>query len=110
MKQISQRLDRYSNSTNTNSFKKDPGFAGVLNNGAGDPIAGATVKVDMGTGNSKTLLGMTTTDQQGVYLFVYKYTGPSQTFTIMAIAPTGAVKTSIVTIKSNQFGLVNFAI
>ncbi len=67
-------------------------------------------KVDMGTGNSKTLVGMTATDRQGVYFFVYEYKGSSQTFTIMAIAPTGAVKTSIVTIKSNQFGLVNFAI
>ncbi len=37
--------------------------------------------------NHNNLLDVTRTDQNGVYLFVYKWNGPKVTFTIVAITP-----------------------
>jgi len=94
--------------TSSNVFKKDPGIAGVVISAAtSDPIAGATVKV---YDNNGMLLGITTTDQNGVYLYFYKYTGTKGvTFTVKVITPTGAVQTSPVAMQSNKIAEQDFA-
>ena len=87
-------------------FKKDPGIAGVVTDSLGNPIAGATIKV---YDNNGMLLGITTTDQNGVYLYFYKYTGTkSVNFTIKVITPTGATQTALVPMQSNKLVLQNF--
>ncbi len=92
--------------TSSNVFKKDPGIAGVVTDSLGNPIAGATVKV---YDNNGMLLGITTTDQNGVYLYFYKYTGTkSVNFTIKVITPTGAIQTALVPMQSNKLVLQNF--
>ncbi len=94
--------------TSSNVFKKDPGIAGVITKLANDsPIIGATVKV---YDNNGMLLGITTTDQNGVYLYFYKYTGTkSVNFTIKVIPPTGPTQTAVVSMQSNKLVEQDFA-
>jgi len=90
----------------TNNFKKDPGFGGVVTYAAtGAPVVGATVKIYDSSGN---LVGITTTDQNGIYLFSYKYTGPSTTFTVVAIVSSKVYQSATVTMQSNKLVLANF--
>jgi hypothetical protein len=90
----------------TNNFKKDPGFGGVLTYAAtGNPIVGATIKIYDSNGN---LIGITTTDQNGIYLFSYKYTGPQTTFTVVAMVSSKLYQSTSVTMQSNKLVLTNF--
>jgi len=92
-----------------NIWKKDPGFAGVVTTSiasGSNPIVGATIKIYDDNG---ILLGITATDQNGVYLFVYKYTGTKGVlYTVRAMTPKGVVQTASVSVQSNKFVLQNF--
>jgi hypothetical protein len=62
-----------------NTFKKDPGFAGVVLDSTGNPVAGVTVQIYDPKGK---LLATVITDEDGFYSYQYKYTGSPATFTI----------------------------
>ena len=87
---------------NFNVFKKDPGIGGlVLRAGTGDPIP--NVVVDIYQGNKK--VGSVLTDEDGWYMWVFKYTGKATTFTVKLPAYN---LTGDYTLKSNGYGIINF--
>ena len=89
--------------TSMNTFKKNPGIGGVtLKSASGDPVAGAKVQV---YDSNKKLLGTVYTDQDGYYMWAYKYTGKAASFTVK-LPDLG--KSQTVTLKSNGFLEVNF--
>lgn len=86
---------------NENQFKKDPGIGGLVTQaGTNNPTAGATVSI---YDSSNKQLGTATTDQDGWYMWQYKYTGKAATF----VVKTGTQSQSV-TMKSNGFLVVNF--
>jgi hypothetical protein len=90
-----------------NRFKRDPGFAGVVNQATPygeEPLAGVVVQIFGPTGN---LVGATITDEDGVYLFVYKHTGKAATYTIRL--PAYDIQQTAV-VKANGWAIVNFTI
>jgi hypothetical protein len=90
-----------------NRFKRDPGFAGVvtrLTPYGEEPVAGVRVQVFGPTG---TLVGTVLTDEDGVYLLVYKHTGKQAYFTVKLPDYGKQVK---VLVKSNGWAIVNFTI
>ena len=87
---------------NFNVFKKDPGIGGlVLRIGSGDPVYNALVDVYQGTKK----VGSVRTDEDGWYMWVYKYTGKAVSFTVNLPAYN---QTQSVTLKSNGYGILNF--
>ncbi len=90
--------------TSINTFKKDPGFAGVVTDLNSNPVANVTVQIHDSSGN---LLGTATTDEDGVYLFAYKYTGSRAQFTVN-LPDFGLSQT--ITLQANKIALVNFQI
>jgi hypothetical protein len=89
-----------------NVFKKNPGVGGKgFNNTTTDPIPMNTKVLIYNA--SKKLLGTVYTDQDGWYMWSYKYTGKPSTFYITMPA-YGITKT--VTLKSNGYLEVNFGI
>lgn len=95
--------------TSHNIFKKDPGFAGVVttSDAAGaNPLAGVTVSI---YDNTNRLIGTTTTDENGVYLFAYKYTGTKGvTYTVVAALSATNYQKAAVSMQSNKLILQNF--
>lgn len=89
--------------SNLNVFKHDPGIGGLVLDSDGNPIANAKVQIYQG----KTLLGTVYTDDDGWYMFSYKYTGKPTTFTVK-VPILGAQQT--VTLKANGFVVVNFGV
>lgn len=89
---------------NFNVFKKDPGIGGlVLRQGSGDPVP--NVVVDIYQGTKKT--GTVTTDEDGWYMWVFKYTGKATDFTVKLPAYN---MTQSLTLKSNGYGIMNFTV
>ena len=89
---------------NVNVFKHDPGFTGVVTSKTtGDPIKGVKVQI---YDSSNKLIGTSYTDENG-YMYYYKYTGKSTTFTVKL--PDYNLKQSV-TLKANGFAVVNFQV
>jgi hypothetical protein len=90
-----------------NVFKRDPGIAGLIQReGTGEPVAGVEVRIADSAGNP---MATVFTDQDGFYMWLYKYTGKPTTFTVSLPGyPTVAPQT--VTMKSNKFIIVNFTV
>ncbi len=88
--------------TSVNVFKNDPGIGGLVLQGGG-PVQGASVRISDGSGKVLTTV---TTDQDGWYMWNYKYTGKAATFIVTLLSPYSATQT--VTLKSNSFLVVNF--
>lgn len=88
----------------TNSFKKDPGIAGVVTDSNGNPLSNVQVLI-LDSRGVKTLATLTT-DGQGFYSWQYKYTGSPTMFTIKVGPPINVIKS--VAMKSNNFIVVNF--
>jgi hypothetical protein len=89
---------------NRNVFKRDPGFAGIVTDSEGAPVAGVKVQI---YGPDGKLLATVYTDKDGWYFYNYKYTGKAATFTIKL--PEYNLKQSV-TLKANSFVVVNFTI
>jgi hypothetical protein len=90
---------------NNNAFKKDPGIGGLaLNGGDSGPVANVKVLI---YDSSNKLLATVYTDQDGWYMWQYKYTGRADTFTVKLPAFN---KAQTVTLKSNGFLVVNFTV
>ena len=89
-----------------NNFKKDPGIGGlVLENGTNDPVANVQVQICDST-NTKPIATVYT-DQDGWYMWQYKYTGKAATFNVKL---PGYKLSRSVTLKSNGFLVVNFTL
>jgi hypothetical protein len=90
--------------SSTNSFKKDPGFAGVVtSSGTGNPIRGVTIKIYV---NNK-LIATVTSDQDGFYSYSYKYTGSKTSYTVTATY--GSVTQTVTgTLQSNALIIQSF--
>ena len=86
-----------------NVFKNHPGIGGLFTQG-GNPVQGANVQISDGSGK---VLATVTTDQDGWYMWNYKYTGKAATFIITLLSPHSGTQT--VTLKSNSFLVVNFS-
>ena len=88
-----------------NVFKKDPGIAGlVLKSGSNDPVPNVTVQI---YDASNKLQATLTTDQDGWYMWQYKYTGKAATFTVKLPA---YAQSQTVTLKSNGFATASFTL
>jgi hypothetical protein len=85
---------------NVNVFKNDPGIAGLVMRDDGTGILGVKVVIS-GGGVTNTVY----TDEDGWYMWYYKYTGKPTTFRITL--PAYNVWKEI-TVKSNSFSVVNF--
>ena len=88
---------------NNNAFKKDPGI-GVLALNGGDSGPVANIKVLIYDSSNK-LLATVSTDQDGWYMWQYKYTGKAATFTVKL--PTYNLSQTVM-LKSNGFLVVSF--
>jgi Carboxypeptidase regulatory-like domain len=89
----------------TNVFKHDPGIAGIVLDSNGNPVQGVSVTVTGPNGFTCT----TTTDQDGFYACVFKYTGKAALFTVTA-SYGDWTSTQSIYLKSNQLAQVNFTI
>ena len=87
---------------NNNVFKRDPGFAGMINDGNQNPAADVKVEVYKPDGK---LITTVFTDQDGLYMYQYKHPGTAAIYTIK-LPVYGQEKT--VTLKSNQLVTVDF--
>jgi hypothetical protein len=87
-----------------NVFKHDPGFAGLVTNGEGDPVSGVKVQI---YNSANKLLATVYTDQDGFYFYNYKHTGKAATFTLK-LPDYSLVKS--VTLKANGLVAVDFQI
>ncbi len=85
-----------------NAFKRDPGIGGLVKlSGTSDPVPNVKVQI---YDSSNTLLATVYTDQDGWYMWQYKYTGKAATFTVNLPVYNLA---QAVTLKSNGFLVVN---
>jgi hypothetical protein len=85
---------------NVNNFKKIPGFGGLVMEGV-NPVAGATMNISL----NGAFLGTATTDDDGWYMYIYKYTGKSAPYTVEWHG-SGLSKSG--TLRANRFAEVNF--
>jgi hypothetical protein len=88
---------------NSNDFKKIPGFGGLVLDGVGDPVAGATVEITL----NGAWLANATTDGDGWYMFVYKHTGKPAAYTVEL---QGYGLSASGTLKANKFAEANFVL
>jgi len=86
-----------------NLFKKDPGIGGLVLNTNGDPVKKAKVQIYLGTSLKATVY----TDEDGWYLWSYKWTGKAATF-IVNLPVYNLSQT--VTLKANGFLVVSFTV
>jgi hypothetical protein len=91
--------------TSTNAFKKDPGIGGLVLNGNGDPKV--NVKVQIYQGTSSKPKATLYTDEDGWYMWQYKYTGKPTEFTVKL--PTYDLSETIL-MKSNHFVVIDFTV
>jgi hypothetical protein len=87
----------------TNSFKKDPGIGGLVTSPGGTPIKNVAVLITDSQGNPVTL----STDQDGWFMWQFKYTGKASNFTV-SLAHHPEIDPQIVTLKANGYVVVNF--
>lgn len=85
-----------------NVFKRDPGFAGLVTDDQGNPLADVEVRI---YGPDGKLLATVKTDEDGWYFFNYKHTGKAATYKIVC---SGTIKE--VTVKANQLVQVDFTL
>jgi len=89
---------------NMNVFKRDPGFGGLVTNSNSDPVKGVKVQIYDPSGK---LLATVYTDEDGWYMYQYKWTGKAATFTLKL--PDYNLKQSV-SLKANGFLVVNFTV
>jgi hypothetical protein len=89
-----------------NVFKKDPGVGGLVVDSDGDPVSGVQVKISV-NGKSLVTRGLYT-DEDGWYMWPYKYTGKPATVTVTLPAYNNLAQSA--TLKSNGYVVVNFTV
>jgi hypothetical protein len=91
---------------NSNVFKRDPGFGGLVLDPDGYPVVGVRVEVYLG----KTRLGTVYTDEDGWYMFNWKHTGKLTTYTLKVSFHNNNVYdiTQNVDVKANSFAMTSF--
>jgi hypothetical protein len=97
------------NITSTNTFKRDPGIGGLVLDQYGDPVVGATIVIKQGT----KVMYTGTTDEDGWYMWQYKWVGKRVTMTIYVTPPGNKydpVAPINVELKSNGYVVVDFIV
>jgi hypothetical protein len=89
--------------TSENTFKQDPGIAGILTDQFGNPIAGATVAVYDSNGS---LLAITFTDRDGYFAFSFNLSH-KEAFTVQITLPKGTVITQTISVKPNHVAILD---
>jgi hypothetical protein len=89
---------------NKNVFKHDPGFGGLVTDSQGNPVKGVKVQI---YGPDGKLIATVYTDEDGWYMYNYKWTGKAATFTVKL---PDYKQSKSVTLKANGFVVVNFVI
>jgi uncharacterized repeat protein (TIGR01451 family) len=93
---------------NQNTFKRNPGFGGIVTDSFGTPIEGYTVKVYDSEGN---LIGSKMTDEDGFYFIYYKHKGKREIFDVKLYDDSNAfVELIAIELKANKFAEVNFIV
>ncbi|UCF08892.1 MAG: DUF11 domain-containing protein, partial [Thermoplasmata archaeon] len=93
---------------NENTFKRNPGFGGIVTDITGTPIEGYTVEVYDAEGN---LIGTAVTDEDGYYFIYYKHKGKREQFTVKLFDDLGnLVDVKVVELKANKFIEVSFIV
>jgi 5-hydroxyisourate hydrolase-like protein (transthyretin family) len=80
------------------------GFGGLVTTSDGTPVKGVKIQIYDSSGK---LLATVYTDEDGWYMYNYKWTGKAATFTIKL--PAYNLKQSV-TLKANAFAFVNFTV
>ncbi|MGE5377295.1 MAG: hypothetical protein ACM3XO_19740, partial [Bacteroidota bacterium] len=96
--------------TSTNSFKKDPGIGGLVLKANGDAVKNAKVIIYDSSGKA---LATVYSDEDGWYLWQYKWTGKAATFTVKMwpYSPySTGLQTQSVSLKANGYLVVNFTL
>ena len=91
-----------------NVFKKDPGFAGLVTGSSGDPLSGMTVTITISAKDHITATVFT--DEDGWYLYAYKYTGKSSIVNIHLWGYKENWAFVDVLMKTNSLIIVDFAV
>jgi len=97
--------------TSINAFKRDPGIGGLVLNANGDPVVNAKVAIYLGT--AKTPTATVYTDEDGWYMWQYKWTGKAATFAVKMTPPLPyqqTTQTQNVTLKANGYLVVSFTV
>jgi len=89
--------------TSQNTFKQDPGIAGILTDQFGNPIAGATVSLLDSHGS---LISITFTDGDGYFSFSFNLAHKT-TFTIQISLSNGTTITQTVTVRPNHVAILD---
>jgi hypothetical protein len=89
--------------TSQNTFKQDPGIAGILTDQFGNPIAGATVSLYDSQGS---LVSITFTDKDGYFAFSFNLAHKS-TFTVQFSLPNGTSFSQTLTVKPNHVAILD---
>ncbi|UCE74366.1 MAG: DUF11 domain-containing protein, partial [Methanomassiliicoccales archaeon] len=95
---------------NENTFKRNPGFGGIVTDEFGTPIEGYIVRVYDSDGN---LIGETVTDEDGYWFIYYKHKGRRAWFKVAVFEnsdDTEPLAEQWVLLKANKFAEVNFEI
>ena len=91
---------------NENTFKRNPGFGGVVTDEYDNPIEGYTVEVRNEEG---TVIGTAVTDEDGYYFIYYKHKGRPTYIDVYLYDNYGTiVGYESVFLKANKFAEVNF--
>ena len=83
-----------------NVFKKNPGIGGIVFENDGSTPAGANIRVNIC--DSKNVCTIVKTDNDGWYMWAFKYTGKAATFTL-TLPDYTSVPAKTVTLKSNGY-------
>jgi hypothetical protein len=94
-------LDDNESVQNQNTFKRNPGFGGIVSDSDDNPLGNITIEFWL----EDTYLGSAVTDEDGFYYFYYKHKGRQATFTVECEG-----QTKYIPLKSNKFAEVNFVI
>jgi len=94
--------------TSTNRFNKDPGVAGVVTDLLGNPRANVLVQLYDSSGS---LVGMSFTDNDGVFAFAVNLSNNKPTtFTVTITLPSGASYSQSFTLRKNKPAAILFAV
>jgi hypothetical protein len=93
-----------SSSSSYNEVKKFAGFLGFVDDSDGDPLEGVKVVIYNPKGQ---VLATLYTDADGYYMYAYKHTSKSATYTVKL---PGYAKSVSVLVKANGFAAVDFEI